>query len=143
MIKNSEGPKSPLMTHQKDMIVIDKIKKGDINSYKYLIDKYEKPLFVMVMNLIKHRETAEDIAQDAFFSAYMGLDKFDPGRAKFSTWLFRLARNRSFNELKKKKESPITDTDEHISKRKTHNTKPFCGAGFIDGRHRAWPYLLR
>lgn len=106
------------MTDQKDMIVIDKVKKGDIDSYKYLMDKYEKPLFVMIMNIIKHLETAEDIAQDVFFSAYTSLENFDPGRAKFSTWLFRLARNRCFNELKKKKEAPISDMDTHHS---THN----------------------
>jgi len=92
-----------------------KIKQGEINLYKQLIEKYQEPLFVMVVNIVKHRQTAEDIAQDVFLSAYTRLKTFDPTLAKFSTWLFQIARNRCFNEKKKKREAPMSDVDCHPS----------------------------
>lgn len=101
------------MNDRQDIVIIQKIKQGEINLYKQLIDKYQGSLFVMVMNIIKHRETAEDIAQDVFLSAYTHLKTFDPALAKFSTWLFQIARNRCFNEIKKKKEVGMSDIDSH------------------------------
>ena len=101
------------MNDRKDIVIIQKIKQGEINLYKQLIDKYQGALFVMVMNIIKHRETAEDIVQDVFLSAYIHLKTFDPALAEFSTWLFQIARNRCFNEIKKKKEVGMSDIDSH------------------------------
>ncbi len=103
------------MTDPADMTIINRVKGGDINSYEHLICKYQGPLFVMIVNMVKSPETAEDIAQDVFFTAYRHLETFDPDLGRFSTWLFQIARNRCRNELKKKREKGLPDLENHPS----------------------------
>ena len=103
------------MIEPADITIINRVKGGDINSYERLIEKYQRPLFVMILSMVKRPETAEDIAQDVFFSAYRHLKTFDPAKSKFSTWLFQIARNRCRNELKRKKEKEMPDMAEHPS----------------------------
>jgi RNA polymerase sigma-70 factor (ECF subfamily) len=54
----------------------------------------------------------EDIVQDIFFNAYKYIKKYDPDKGKFSTWIFRIARNRCLNEIKRKKERSLPETYE-------------------------------
>jgi RNA polymerase sigma-70 factor (ECF subfamily) len=77
--------------------------EGDIESFRFIIEKYERPIVRMIRNIINNRQSCEDIAQDVFFSAYRKLASFDPARISFSTWLFTIARNKSINAIKKKR----------------------------------------
>ena len=54
----------------------------------------------------------EDLIQDVFLAAYKNIHSFDPELGLFSTWLMRIARNKCLNEIKKKKEIPISDVSE-------------------------------
>jgi len=67
----------------------------------------------MIRNLINDQHACEDIAQDVFFIAYKKLGSFDPARSSFSTWLFTIARNKSVNEIKKKKTLPVENLPEN------------------------------
>ncbi len=83
--------------------VIRQVLEGDIESFRFIVERYENSIVRMIRNIINNRESCEDIAQDVFFTAYRKLASFDPARSKFSTWLFTIARNKSVNALKKKR----------------------------------------
>ena len=83
--------------------VIGKVLEGDIESFRFLLERYERPVARMIRNITFDKESCEDIAQDVFLTAYKKLASFDPARSRFSTWLFTIARNKSINALKKKK----------------------------------------
>ena len=83
--------------------VIHQVLEGNTESFRYIVEKYEKPIVRMIRNIINNRESCEDIAQDVFFTAYRKLASFDPARSNFSTWLFTIARNKSINVIRKKK----------------------------------------
>ena len=83
--------------------VIRQVLQGDIESFRFVVAKYERPIVRMIRNITNNREFCEDIAQDVFFTAYRKLASFDPARSNFSTWLFTIARNKSINALKKKR----------------------------------------
>lgn len=83
--------------------IIHQILEGDIESFRLIVEMYERPIVRMIRNLINNRESCEDIAQDVFFSAYRKLAFFDPARSNFSTWIFTIARNKSINALRKKR----------------------------------------
>ena len=89
------------MTHEEQMIqdVLD----GKTDSFRWIIDRYQRPAFQMVSNFVSDRHAAEDITQDVFVTVYEKLSTFDPMRCRFSTWLFTIARNKSINYLRKKK----------------------------------------
>jgi len=83
--------------------VIRQVLQGDIESFRFVVAKYERPIVRMIRNITNNRESCEDIAQDVFFTAYRKLASFDAARSNFSTWLFIIARNKSINALRKKR----------------------------------------
>ncbi|MBW8038433.1 MAG: sigma-70 family RNA polymerase sigma factor [Planctomycetes bacterium] len=83
--------------------IIRQVLEGDIESFRLLLARYEKPVVRMIRNITYDKESCQDIAQDVFLVAYKKLASFDPDRSNFSTWLFTIAKNKSLNALKKKK----------------------------------------
>jgi len=92
--------------------IVHQVLEGDIESFRLLLARYEKPVMRMVRNITYDTESCEDIAQDVFLTAYKKLASFDPDCCSFSTWLFTIARNKSLNALKKKKPLSMSDLPE-------------------------------
>ena len=67
-----------------------------------LFRRYYERVACWCLRLAGDREAAADLAQDVFLKAYRHLDSFH-GEAKFSTWLYAIARNHCWNELKARK----------------------------------------
>ena len=86
-----------------DVNIIRDILNGDIDSFKFLVQRYQKPVITMIKNVINDSHLCEDIAQDVFFTVFKKLKSFDSARSSFSTWLFTIAKNKSLNALKKKR----------------------------------------
>lgn len=86
-----------------DLEAIKRVLAGDIESYRCLVDRYQRPIWTMVRNQTPLNTDHEGIAQDVFLSAYRSLASFDPKRSTFSTWLFTIARNRCRNELARRR----------------------------------------
>ena len=82
---------------------IHQVLEGNTESFRHIVERYEKPIVRMIRNIINNRGSCEDIAQDVFFTAYRKLASFDPARSNFSTWLFTIARNKSINVIRKKR----------------------------------------
>jgi len=77
----------------------------DINSYKYIIDRYEKRLLRYIQRILFiSREDAEDILQEVFIKAYRNINGYD-SRYSFSSWIYRIAHNEAVSFLRKKKSS--------------------------------------
>ncbi|MBN2170125.1 MAG: sigma-70 family RNA polymerase sigma factor [Candidatus Krumholzibacteriota bacterium] len=65
-----------------------------------LLQRYREPVFHWCLRRVRDPELALDLAQDALLNAYRNLERFD-GRARFSSWLFAIARNRCLNALRR------------------------------------------
>src|SRR4030042_219410 len=83
--------------------IIKAVLEGDTESFRLLVERYQKPVIRMIPTLENDRHICEDVAQDVFLAAYKKLPSFDPGRSSFSTWLFVIARNNSINAMKKRR----------------------------------------
>lgn len=77
--------------------VIELAKQGNRDAFAQLVRDYSRPLLRFVANVVGDQHHAEDVVQKSFFNAYRNLHRFDPRRAQFSTWIFRIARNAALN----------------------------------------------
>jgi RNA polymerase sigma-70 factor, ECF subfamily len=98
--------------HNIEADIINRIKKGETNAFEFIVTKYEKSLFIMINNMIREEFHAEDLLQEVFLAAYINIQSFNPNLGKFSTWLFRIARNKCLNEIKKNKFMATSDVPE-------------------------------
>lgn len=79
-------------TASEEGVLIDRCRAGDGTAYTALIERYQERVFNTCLRMCGRREDAEDFTQEAFIRALQSLDRFD-GRARFYTWLFRIAVN--------------------------------------------------
>lgn len=85
-----------------DTEIIEQLKQGSEAAFKKLVDTHQKLVVNTCYGLVQNREDAEDIAQDVFVEVYRNIEKFRAD-AKLSTWLYRIAVNRSLNHIRDNK----------------------------------------
>lgn len=90
------------MNRTKDEYYIQRILQGDHSSYAMLVERHKDMVYTLAFRMLKNREEAEEIAQDAFLKAYSSLKKFRRD-SRFSTWLYRIVYNLCVSRLRKSK----------------------------------------
>ena len=90
------------MASNKDQIYIDKVLNGDLSAYGKLVDRHKDMAFSIALKIVRIREDAEEIVQDAFIKAYQKLSSFRKD-AKFSTWLYRIVYNAAISHTRKRR----------------------------------------
>jgi RNA polymerase sigma-70 factor, ECF subfamily len=94
-----------------DLVLVHSAKEGDTSAFEQLIKRHTSTVFRVAMHLTSSREDAEDIVQDAFLKAFRGIQQFE-GRARFSTWLTRIAVNESLVKLRGSRRAVTMSLDE-------------------------------
>ncbi|SFR31573.1 RNA polymerase, sigma subunit, ECF family [Robiginitalea myxolifaciens] len=79
-----------------DKEIIRSVREGDVQAFGLLVDKYQHMVYTLAVRVVKNREIAEEVAQDAFVKAFEALEGFK-GESKFSTWLYRIAYYRALD----------------------------------------------
>ena len=100
-----------------DLDAIQQVLGDDIESFRRLVDRYQRPLLTMVRNLTPRDIDHEGVAQEVFLAAFRCLPSFDPKRSAFSTWLFTIARNRCRNELARRRPRPAAELPDVVDPR--------------------------
>src|SRR5258708_19672455 len=95
---------------ESDDVVVAAGKLGDHHAFAELWTRHSKIAFNMAYRITGNRDDAEDTIQDAWMKAYTHLNTFD-GRAKFSTWLTRIAINSALGILRRKRARPETSME--------------------------------
>ena len=102
-----------MVEHQQDNNYITKVLEGDRNAFAYLVDKYKTMVYSLALRLVKDREEAEEISQDAFIKAYQSLASFK-GKAKFSSWLYRIVYNTAISRLRQQPAGRVSLDESNI-----------------------------
>jgi len=91
-----------------DKQLLDKIRSGQISAFDALYAKYSRSLMRYILHIVHDQASAEDIFHEAFIRVIKNLNlEFD--RAKFSTWLFKVARNLAISSLRKNSRTDLDD----------------------------------
>ena len=85
-----------------DEKLILRFQEGDINAYNELVKRYKDRLFNFVLRYFNNAEQAEDVVQDTLIKLYTHASYYK-NVAKFSTWIFTIAKNNALTELRKNK----------------------------------------
>lgn len=87
-----------------DNFLIQQTLSGNRNAFRFLVLRYQKPIFKILSSIIYDKQIVEEMAQETFLRAYKSLSSYDSAQgASFSTWLITIARNLAFNELDRRK----------------------------------------
>ncbi|HAA12173.1 MAG TPA: RNA polymerase subunit sigma-24 [Cytophagales bacterium] len=86
-----------------DFRLIDKaVKENDDQAYAELMKRYNRPVYHMILKMVRNVDDAEDLTIEAFAKAFKNLHRFKKDYT-FSTWLFRIATNNSIDFIRKKR----------------------------------------
>ncbi len=102
------------MTHrQKDEVaLIAEAVEGSQRAFQTLVERYQRPVFSLVVRMLRDHGIAEDVTQEVFVKAWLALARYDP-RRRFASWLFKIASNAAIDQLRRKKlpTTPIESSD--------------------------------
>ncbi|PCJ60574.1 MAG: hypothetical protein COA79_08360 [Planctomycetota bacterium] len=97
------------------------VKAGNKESFRKIVEKYQQSLLNFFHFMHANSQEAEDLTQDTFLKVYLYREKYSP-KAKFNTFLFRIARNTGIDYIRKKKAVPTDFEDDLLEDNKeTHD----------------------
>lgn len=101
------------MEQKDDIYYIERVLSGQTNNFSFIVEKYKDIVFSIALKVLRNREDAEEMAQESFIKAFKSLHTFK-GKAKFSTWLYRITYNNCISEVRKKKLKYVSTDDVQI-----------------------------
>jgi RNA polymerase sigma-70 factor (ECF subfamily) len=103
-----EGEEQPPMD---DAEVIERVCAGEIELFEVVMRRYNQRIYRTVRSILRDDDEAVDVMQEAYLNAYSHLRDFS-GRARFSTWLTRIAVHEAFARLRRRRRlEPLEDSD--------------------------------
>ncbi len=103
-----------------DKQILQGIQNGDETAFRELVENYQDMVINVCNRFVHSREDALDISQEVFIKAYRSVDQFR-GQARLSTWLYRIAVNKSLNFLRDKKRKNIFNSLDLLFDRQKDN----------------------
>ncbi|MCC7398765.1 MAG: sigma-70 family RNA polymerase sigma factor [Planctomycetes bacterium] len=87
--------------------------QGDDAASRTIVERLQRPVIATIFRFLGPgwRREIEDLAQEVFLKVFRALDKFDPARAKFTTWVYTFVRNHCFDVLKRRR-LPVRSMDQ-------------------------------
>ncbi len=84
-----------------DQEIVALAREGREAAYRELIRRYERPVFSLVLRMVRDRQLAEDLAQETFIKALNAIGSYRP-EFKFSSWIFKIANNAAIDHLRRR-----------------------------------------
>src|SRR5947199_2500853 len=106
--------RSPLLRLQSDERLISYTRRGNQAAFEVLVSRYQGRLLAFCRHLLGSREDAEDVLQEVFAAAFNAL-LADERPINVRPWLYRIARNRSLNHLRRAQAIGVDSMDIHFS----------------------------
>src|SRR5512135_416087 len=89
------------LTHLNEADLVLAAQKGDLDAFNQIVLSYQDRIFALASRILGDQDSAEDITQNAFLTAYLNLPRFRNG--SFRNWLCRIATNACLDELRRHK----------------------------------------
>src|SRR5258707_15548855 len=93
-----------------DAALMLRVKQGDMEAFEGLVEKYKQPVTNLIARTLHDPTEAEDLAQTVFVQVFKSAHRYRVS-AKFSTWLYTIARNLCLNEIRRRSRHPADSLD--------------------------------
>ncbi|MEG1870558.1 MAG: sigma-70 family RNA polymerase sigma factor [Peptostreptococcaceae bacterium] len=103
--------KSKMGAPEEDIILVDNVLKGDVDSFELIVGKYQLNILQFVYGMLKQKEASEDITQEVFITVYNKLDMYN-NKYSFSNWILQIAKNKTIDYVRKYRKVFESDIDE-------------------------------
>jgi RNA polymerase sigma-70 factor (ECF subfamily) len=96
--------------------ILERCRAGDTEAFRALVERYRDRAYGLAFRILRSAPDAEEVAQDAFVKAWVGIKEFR-GDAAFSTWLHRIVARKAFDRIaslrtRSAREAPLETVDE-------------------------------
>ncbi|MCZ2343842.1 MAG: sigma-70 family RNA polymerase sigma factor [Bacteroidales bacterium] len=102
-----------------DIRLMLRVRADDPHAFAELVEQYQHRLIAVMHHLVGNREEAEDLAQEVFLRVYRNRASYTP-KAKFSTWLFKIANNLALNAHRDRRRRPVVPLEPADSQSSGH-----------------------
>src|ERR1700722_9745997 len=106
--------RSPLLRLQSDERLVSLMRRGNHAAFEQLVGRYQARLLAFCRHMLVSTEDAEDVLQDVFAAAFNAI-LADDRPINVRPWLYRIARNRSLNHLRRASAFGVDSMDVHLS----------------------------
>ncbi len=90
-----------------ELKVIDRVLNGDVNAFGILVKRYEKQIINYIFRMIGNYQDSLELSQEVFLKAYLALKSYR-SEYSFSTWLYKIAKNRTIDFIRKRKLNTVS-----------------------------------
>jgi len=104
------------VNREADHELVRAVLAGDGTAYRGLVEKYQGRVYTMVCGMVRNREDARDLTQEAFVKGYRNLESFRL-ESSFYTWLYRIAMNLAIDFVRKRRRREGNSFDESLATR--------------------------
>ncbi|MBN8460132.1 MAG: sigma-70 family RNA polymerase sigma factor [Verrucomicrobia bacterium] len=99
-----------------DAQLVSRAREGDMRAYDVLVTRHRGRVFAMIRNMIHQEAEAWDLSQEVFIKAWQALPRFE-AKARFTTWLYRIAHNVVYDWTRRKKIESVGELNDEIFER--------------------------
>ena len=89
--------------------------KGEVRAFEILLTRHRRPIFNFILRFVGSRDVAEDLLQETFLRVIKGAENYQR-KAKFTTWLYTIARNLCVDQSRRQKHRRAQSLDAPISR---------------------------
>jgi RNA polymerase sigma-70 factor (ECF subfamily) len=128
--KNARGPVGSVVADvgledpDDDFGLVARARQGDLGSYDALVTRHRGRVFAMIRNMIHQEADAWDLSQEVFIKAWQALPRFE-AKARFSTWLYRIAHNAVYDWMRKRRIESAGELNDEIFERERIDSSSF------------------
>ncbi len=96
-----------------DLDLVDRARTGDDEAFRALFERYHRRAYSLAVGVVRNRDDALDVVQDAFIKAHKHIGKFE-GNSSFYTWLYRIVMNLAIDHIRRTKRGKAVEFSEAL-----------------------------
>ncbi len=98
-----------MVSLERDAQLMLRVREGDETSFVLLLERHRNPTIHFLYRMVQNQATAEELAQEVFLRVYRNRGNYEP-KAKFTTWLYRIATHLALNHLRDRRRDKLHDS---------------------------------